>query len=125
MATLGYLGEQQDLHIRQGATFGPFTVTIKNPDGTPVDISQIQIRGHVRKNPFDAGFYPFSIVKTDPAAGTFEFSLPSEVTTSMPAGTSLESVHSQYVYDIELDSGLGQVTPLLFGSAKVFREVTR
>lgn len=125
MAILGYFGEKQDLQIRQGATFGPFTVIIKNPDGTPVDISQIEIRGHVRKNPFDSAFYPFSVVKTDAAQGMFEFSLSSEVTASMPAGGTPDSPMSQYVYDIELDSGLGQVTPLLFGPAKVLREVTR
>ena len=39
MATLGYIGERLDLLIRQGATFGPFDVTLANPDKTPVNLT--------------------------------------------------------------------------------------
>ncbi len=44
MATLGYIGERLDLLIRQGATFGPFDVTLANPDKTPVDLTGATVR---------------------------------------------------------------------------------
>lgn len=122
---LGYLGEKLDLTVKQGSTFGPFTFILKNPDQTAVDISQIEIRGKVKKSKNSTEFVAFNIIKTDSVNGTFELSLSSEQTGNLDCGSSLADVNSKYIYDVELDSGLGQVTPFIYGDLKVFREVTR
>ncbi len=46
--------------------------------------------------------------------------------TTAPKSVDDETVEaSQYVYDIEMESGAGVVTPLLYGTVSVYREVTR
>ena len=39
MTTLGYIGEKFDLLIKQGSTLGPFSITLSNPDNTPVNLT--------------------------------------------------------------------------------------
>lgn len=55
MATLGYIGEKLDLLVRQGATLGPFAVTLTNPDNTPVNLTGATLRAHLRKKALDTG----------------------------------------------------------------------
>lgn len=50
MAQVGFRGERLDLIARQGATLGPFVVTLTNPDNSPVNITGCTIRGLVRKS---------------------------------------------------------------------------
>lgn len=49
MTTLGYIGEKLDLLIRQDATLGSFDATMRNPDGSAVNLIGATIRGQVRR----------------------------------------------------------------------------
>lgn len=49
--TLGNIGEEMDLLIRQGGTFGPHVFTMKNPDGSAFDLTGMVLRGSIRKDP--------------------------------------------------------------------------
>lgn len=126
MATLGYIGEKLDLLVRQGATLGPFAVTLTNPDNTPVNLTGATLRAHLRKKALDAvKVAQFDVTITDAAAGKFEFGMIDEATAAIPAGETLKDAASVYVWDMELEDASGRVLPLYYGDCKVFREVTR
>lgn len=126
MATLGNIGEKLDLLVKQGATLGPFEVTLQNPDATPMDLTGVVIRGHIRKKALDTALTAtLTVTVKDAPNGVFEFGLSDEITAAIPAGETVKDVASQYVWDMELQDALGQVIPLYYGDCKVFREVTR
>lgn len=126
MATLGYIGEKLDLLIRQGATLGPFNVTLTNPNNTPVNLTNAVLRAHLRKKALDVvKVAQFDVTITDAVAGKFQFGLTDDATAVITAGETLKDVASVYVWDMELEDALGRVTPLYYGDCKVFREVTR
>jgi len=122
---LGTLGEEMNLQIRQGATFGPFLFAMKNPDNTPVDLTDCLIRGQIRKTPKSLEWTDLDVSITAPSLGEYQIGLSLEMTTAMDAGTTITSQESLYVWDLELIDSMGLTTPLYYGTATVFREVTR
>jgi hypothetical protein len=123
---IGFIGEELNVTIRQGATCGPFSATMTNPDGSTVDLTGCTIVGEIRKKPHDDTIVlNWRITITDAPNGKYQFLLTDEDTTPLDCGDSLESSKSQYVHDIELHDSLGQVIPLYYGVVSVFREVTR
>ena len=126
MATIGYIGDELDLIIRQGGTFGPYRLTIRNPDGTPVNLQDAVFRGQIRKSPdaltVDASFI-FSV--TNPLQGKVEFEIDAVSTAAIMSGLSLSDEESNYVYDIEYVNEVNRVLPLLYGKVFMFREVTK
>lgn len=126
MTVLGYIGEKLDLLVKQGSTLGPFRVTLRNIDGTAVNLVGCTVRGHVRKKALDIALVAtLTINVTEPANGKFDFGLPDEITATIPAGETLKDALSLYVWDMELEDASGRVVPLYYGDCKVFREVTR
>lgn len=125
MATIGSIGDELNLLIKQGSTFKSYDIELQNNDRTPFDLTSCTLRGHIRREPGD--ITPVAVIEfiyVDRPAGKFYFTLSKEVTTLIPAGQTVKSKESQYVWDCELEDALGTVTPLYYGSAKVFREVT-
>lgn len=123
---IGSYGVELDLRIKQGATFGPVTVTARNPDATVMDLTGCTVRGHMRKKALDTGPPVATFVCTvlSPAtAGMFEFGLTDEVTAAIVADE--QPAKSTFVWDMELEDSTGRVIPLYYGQATVFREVTR
>lgn len=123
--SIGYLGEELNFLVKQGCTFGPFVMTVKNPDNSPVDLSQIEIRGQFKKTISDAPGVSFFVNKTSPTMGVFEFYLTADQTEQIACGNSINDLASQYFYDFEMDSGLGQITPLIYGIIRVFRGISK
>lgn len=124
--TIGSKGEELNLLIRQGGTFGPFKLTLKNPDGSPVLLTDATFRGQIRKTfdslTVDANFV-FNV--TDPLMGKVEFEIDAEQTAAIMAGFDENADESQYVYDIEYLNEENRVLPLFYGKVKVFREITK
>ena len=127
MAQVGFKGERLDLLSRQGANLGPYIVTLKNPNGTPVDLTSCTVRGQVRKNALDAGepVASFTITYIDRIGGQFSFEIPHSITQTIPAGEFQKDDASQYEWDMELLDSTNRVTPLYYGTFENFREVTR
>lgn len=124
--TIGFLGEEYNLLIRQGATFGPVTVTMTNPDTTPVDLTGCTIRGKIRKKALDVAVVAtFTVTITDAPNGEYQFLLTDEITSAIEAGEYASSSASKYVWDLEMEDTLGKVLPLYYGAVTVLREVTR
>lgn len=127
-ATIGFLGVRQNLQIRQGATFGPLRLTVRNPDNTPVDLTGSTLVGHIRKTA-KAPVVLLELVGTiegDSADGVWRVEeLTAAQTAALAAGETPAEPASQYVYDLEWTDATGRVTPLLYGTVSVLREVTR
>lgn len=123
---LGSLGEEMTLKIKQGSDFGPFPTTMKNPDGSAMNLTGMIFRGHIRKKASDTAIVAtFTCTITNAAAGQWEFGLSAAVTTALTAGATINSGDSKYVWDMEYVDSSSKVRPLWYGTAYVFREVTK
>lgn len=122
---LGNIGEEMDLLIRQGGTFGPHVFTMTSPDGNPVDLTDITLRGSIRKDPTDTVSYPLTFEITDPPNGVYKLSMPAADTSALTAGPTLTHADSKYFWDDEMEDLEGNVTPLYYGKVNVYREITR
>lgn len=122
---IGSIGAELNLLIKQGGTFGPVTVTARNPDATVMDLTGATIRGQIRKRALDPTVVAsFVCTVLSPATdGKFEFGLTDETTATIVADE--QPAKSIFVWDMELEDSLGRVTPLYYGQVQVFREVTR
>ena len=123
---IGALGQRLDLQLRQGATFGPYTLRIATAAGEPVDVTGKTFAGQIRKRALDATVgKSFAFVVTDAAAGVVTWQMAAADTAQIVAGESTSSPDSRYVYDVEMTDASGRVEPLLWGDIIVLREVTR
>jgi hypothetical protein len=126
MAQVGFRGERLDLLARQGATLGPFIVTLTNPDLNPVNLTGCTIQGQVRQNALDATkVADFVVTIIDAVAGKFSFEIPHTVTALILAGEFQKDPKSIYQWDMELLDTSNRITPLYYGEYENFREVTR
>lgn len=126
MATLGSIGEKLDLLVKQGSTLGPFNASMKNPDGSPVNMTGMTLRAQIRRTGLSATVVAnIPVTVTNPTLGQYTFGLSDEATAAIPAGETLKDPASKYVWDMELEDAAGNVMPLYYGDCKVFREVTR
>lgn len=121
---IGSIGTRIDLLIKQGGTFGPHEVTLKNPDGSPVNLTGCTFAGSVKRKPKDTAGVPFAFGVLDAAGGKFTFGMADEATATIQAGDLITDLASKYVHDINMTDALGQVQPLFYGDVKVFRRVT-
>lgn len=126
MSVVGTAGKNQPLLIRQGATF---TLAFQALDtfGQPIDLTGAVIRSQIRKTVRSAGVaQSFSaLVDPDPTTGLFVLRLTAAQTAAIAAGETPTSPESQYVWDLELETPDGDVTPLAFGKVAIHPEVTR
>lgn len=124
---IGSIGAEMDLLIKQGGTFGPVTVTARNPDNTPMDLTGCTVRGQIRKKALDTAVVATFVctIAADQVTnrGKFEFGLTDEVTAAIAADE--QPAKSLFVWDMELEDSAGRVIPLYYGQVEVFREVTR
>lgn len=96
--TIGYKGEQQDLLIRQGATFRPvLNLTV---GGSPMDVTGLVFRSQIRKT-FDSPIISASLSVTilDAVNGQIELYIADEVTEAITAGNTESEADSTYVLD--------------------------
>ena len=122
---LGHIGEEMDLLIRQGATFGPHILTMTNPDSSPVNLTGITFRGTIRKDAKSTVAHLITFEVINAVGGVVKMSMTDEETSLITAGPALSHADSKYVWDAEMQDALGSVIPLYYGKVSVFREVTR
>ncbi len=120
-------GKELNLTIRQGATFGPIVCTLKDSTGIPVNITGYTVAAQVRKTPFTrrASGFAATCVIVDGAAGQFSFEFEAEDTAKLVVGESENDTDSLYYWDLELIQPDTRVIPVIYGTVKVFREVTK
>lgn len=113
----------KDIVIDQGSTFSD-TITLKNIDDTPFDITNYSVRAQLRRTPAASSSVDFTCTKTDAANGVFTMSLTSVQTAALTVQNYMPTI---YVYDIEIYTSDSPpiVYRVLRGRAKVEPEVTR
>lgn len=128
MATMiGTKGAQLDLLIRQGASSGPHSMQLFNPDTSPMDITNVSFAAQIRKTPGAIGLPEATAIFdfVEPLIGKFTWEFVADETAELSAGIDENASDSLHVWDMEMTDSLGRVFPLLYGDVKVFREVTR
>ena len=120
---IGSIGQQLNLLIKQGGTFGPHEVTLTNPDGSPFNLTGCTFDGGVKAKPTDTTAVPFAFEVPVPASGVFKFGMTDEVTATLKAGPLITDISSKAVHDINVTDALGQRIPLFWGDVEVFRRV--
>ena len=124
MATLGRRGDKLDLLIRQGATLGPFPVTMVSESGAPLDLTGATVRGTVAKDYGAATDYPITINVTNAAGGEFRMSMPASLTATIPYLGDLFAPENQYVWDLEIEFSDTTVMPVFWGIVQLAPEAT-
>jgi hypothetical protein len=124
--SLGYWGENVDLHIRQGATFGTHRLRLKQMDGTPFPLTGCTPSGQIRRTAASSTVVAsLSFSVADEAGGLLDMSLTDEATAAIVAAELPEASDSRYVYDVHLATADGRVIPVAWGAVIVLRRVTR
>ena len=126
MASVGNLGLELNLQIRQGVTLGPVVLTLTDADGAPIDLTGSQFRGQIRKTRGSAtAVAEFTFTTTDPLVGKVSFGLADDVSATIPCGETTRDPLSQYVYDILMDDISGTTFPVMYGTVSILKGVTR
>jgi hypothetical protein len=107
-----------NITIEQGATFLR-TLTLKNSDDTPFDLTGYTARGQIRRNHRSGNVAAsFTCTITDPTAGEIQIKLTAATTADLPI--------YDHVYDIEIElTAASTVSRILEGTVTVSPEVTR
>lgn len=104
-----------DLSIYQGDDYG-VTVTVRNADGTPADLTGYTVLAQVRREVADMDSSvdaEFSVNITSP---TINLSLSHSQT---------QALSGRYVWDLQVVSSAGIVTTIMAGKIGVTAEVSR
>lgn len=118
------LGEPFPLVVDQGATFrkvfrySQYVAGVK----TPVDLTGYSARMMVRTT-YTAASPTISL--TSPSGGITISAAAGEITVVMTATQTAAIAAGRYVYDLEIESGGGEVTRIADGPLTVTPEVTR
>lgn len=127
MPVLGTKGGELDLLLKQGSTFGPHLITLKDSNNTAINITGATVRAQIRKTSDAAtAVATGDFVITNGAAGQFTFGFNTTATAALQVDAVSETgTDSQYVWDMEIQYADGRVYPLMYGKVSVFREVTK
>ena len=124
MSQIGIVGLKLDLKIKQGSSVAiPFKMN--DATGAARDLTSYIVRSQIRKNKDAPLTQAFTATITNYLGGKFVLSLTPAQTSAIPCGETVASASSKYVWDLEMESPTGFVTPLAYGAVVVFPEVTR
>lgn len=107
-----------DLDMDQGSTF-QWDITVYDVGGvTPLDLTGYTVRSMIRKRYEDAlPTETFNISYPDALNGKVRLLIPASKTAAIAKG--------RYVYDVELEDGLGKVVKIYKGFVVVYPEATK
>jgi len=114
-----------DFKIEQGATFQR-TITWKDSNGNPIDLTGYKIRLQARINPNDKD--PIIDLSTSPEVGGIEILTPAgngQFRITMDASDTASLDFAEALYDLEAEDPDGNVTRLLEGTIELSREITK
>lgn len=120
MDQIGFIGEKLDLLIRAGASFGPYMVTLTNPNLTAVNLTGVTIRGSVKVGTVSI---VLGVVITNAVAGQFTFGFTLAQTRIMVDAGASQGV-SVFKWDMEMQDSAGNVIPMYYGTVRVHAENT-
>lgn len=107
-----------NLSINSGTSFTQ-TFTLANENGSSLNLSNYSVKSQLRKHPQSSSYINFiSTAVSPPSSGVIKIELDPNSTTSLKPG--------RYLYDIIItNSGTGEKTKVIEGSAIVSKSITR
>jgi hypothetical protein len=135
-----FTGERWDHVVSQGGMWGPFEATMYGPPdeddpiqvargyGDEIDLTGCSVFGNVRKKANSASVtatIETEVLNQVTDKGRYDFWITSDDMASIPAGETVKSLNSQYVWDLWLRDAAGEDLRLYFGDFAVLPRVTR
>jgi hypothetical protein len=105
-----------NLFIDQGSDFSVI-VTLKNQDGTPINLTGYTLASQFRKSYQSSAYTPFATSIENAALGKIKLALLGATSSGVKAG--------RYLYDVETTSGSGIRKRALEGIVVLSPEITR
>lgn len=105
-----------ELTLEQGATYSS-VITVKDDQGAAQNLVGYSARSMMRKSYYTSSKKEFVVTVSDPQSG--------QITMSMSAANTANITAGRYVYDVEIESGTGDVTRIFEGIVTVLPNVTR
>lgn len=106
-----------NLFVDQGSDFSTF-VTIEASDGGPLDLTNLLIKGQIRKTYSSTTAFDFTVFKTDVTGGQIQITIDSEVSSALSAG--------RYVYDVFAENTVDNLRfKIIEGILEIVPRVTR
>lgn len=116
-----------NMEISQGSDF-KLSLSIKDSNQNPVDLTGHTFRGQIRKTASDAVTQAtFTFTITDAVNGAVDVELPAADSSAIALGKSKNAARTitTMTYDIESEDASGNVTRWLEGLVKFSPEVTK
>jgi len=111
------MASYSNLFVDQGADFSTF-VTIESSDNGPLDLTDLLIKGQIRKSYSSSTAFDFTVIKTDIAGGQIQIKIDSGTSASLSAG--------RYVYDVFAENTLDDTRfKIIEGILEIVPRVTR
>lgn len=123
--SIGTKGVEVTLTLRQGMDVGPFSVLLRNPDGTAVDMSGGSVRGHIRKTVDATDFTPLAVTIIGSSTVSFTFGLAAADSDELVLGSSVSAMTANYVWDLEWRDAAGKTRPVFYGTVESWKRRTR
>ncbi len=104
-----------DLDIYKGTSFS-LSLTLKDSEGTPIDLTNYNVSGFLKYRPSDTGkLCNLNPTKTNAPSGIVSLSISYATTADLPCGYGF--------YDIQIhNTGTDIVTRVLDGKANIYPE---
>lgn len=99
-----------NLTLEQGTDYD-VDFTIRNDDGSPLNLTDYSALSVIRKTYTSSTSYPFQVTFVDRVAGEIKISMGSSVTTTLKEG--------RYVYDVVLNSPNSKKSRVIQGNVLV------
>jgi hypothetical protein len=117
---IGDIGSRLDLVMRQGATFGPVKVQLRNPGSTPIDLTGCTVEGGVRRRVVDQQFMEaFNVQMIDARLGQFRFGLTNTQTEAL-VRNERSYERAQFFWELRLTDSQSNVRSLFYGDVLVY-----
>ncbi len=110
------MAEYVELTIDQGATYNN-TINVTDANGAGIDLTGYSVRSEMRKSYYSSTSYSFTLAFINAANGSVSMSMSAANTANLTAG--------RYVYDVEVEDPLGNVSRIFEGIINVLPNVTR
>lgn len=110
------MAEYVELTIDQGATYNN-TINVTDANGVGIDLTGYTARSEMRKSYYSTTSYPFTLTFINAALGSISMVMSAANTANLSPG--------RYVYDVELEDALGNISRIFEGIVSVLPNVTK
>ncbi|HTN42041.1 MAG TPA: hypothetical protein VLZ84_12865 [Asticcacaulis sp.] len=124
MTEIGYIGEEKALLIRKGAPLGPYTATLTNANGNPINLTNCTIPWVIKKYWKDEAVVASGEFEvTNGLAGQYTVFVDHEDTDVLFAGATIFDPASTGHWQCDVVDNASVPRPLYRGPVRVLRDL--